>query len=119
MRGVVMAVQIAIVHVIVVIVWLADLVLRGGFGLGLSDVTGVRAASFLIIVGIGLYMLYQAVRASLRARSGGAHGHSRLTITVPPTITTTAITMATVTAVRRKAAFWRSRPAWSPAPAPC
>ena len=77
MRGVVMAAQIAIVHVItaVVIVWLADLVLRGGFGLGLSDVPGVRAASFLIIVGIGLYMLYQAVRASLRARSGGAHGH--------------------------------------------
>ena len=74
MRGVVMAVQIAIVHVIaaVVIVWLADLVLRGGFGLGLSDVPGVRAASFLIIVGIGLYMLYQAVRASLGRRS---HGH--------------------------------------------
>ena len=70
MRGVVMALQIAIVHVIaaIVIVWLADLVLRGGFGLGLSDVPGVRAASFLIIVGIGLYMLYQAVRASLRAR---------------------------------------------------
>ena len=71
MRGVVMAVQIAVVHVIaaIVIVWLADLVLRGGFGLGLSDVPGVRAASFLIIVGIGIYMLYQAVRASLRARA--------------------------------------------------
>ena len=77
MRGVVMALQIAIVHVIaaIVIVWLADLVLRGGFGLGLSDVPGVRAASFLIIVGIGLYMLYQAVRASLRARGHGAHAH--------------------------------------------
>ena len=77
MRGVVMAIQIAIVHVIaaVVIVWLADLVLRGGFGLGLSDVPGVRAASFLIIVGIGIYMLYRAVRASLRVRSGGAHSH--------------------------------------------
>ena len=78
MRGVVMAIQIAIVHVIaaVVIVWLADLVLRGGFGLGLSDVPGVRAASFLIIVGIGLYMLYQAVRASLGRRSHGhEHGH--------------------------------------------
>ena len=76
MRGVVMAVQIAIVHVIaaIVIVWLADLVLRGGFGLGLSDVPGVRAASFLIIVGIGLYMLYQAVRASLRARASAASG---------------------------------------------
>ena len=77
MRGVVMALQIAIVHVIaaIVIVWLADLVLRGGFGLGLSDVPGVRAASFLIIVGIGLYMLYQAVRASLRARGHRGHGH--------------------------------------------
>ena len=76
MRGVVMALQIAIVHVIaaIVIVWLADLVLRGGFGLGLSDVPGIRAASFLIIVGIGLYMLYQAVRASLRPRGHGAHG---------------------------------------------
>ena len=76
MRGVVMAVQIAIVHVIaaIVIVWLADLVLRGGFGLGLADVPGVRAASFLIIVGIGLYMLYQAVRGSLGRRAHG-HGH--------------------------------------------
>ena len=79
MRGVVMAVQIAIVHVIaaVVIVWLADIVLERGFGLGLSDVPGVRAASFLIIVGIGAYMLYQAVRASLRARARGrGHGHA-------------------------------------------
>ena len=75
-RGVVMAVQIAIVHVIaaIVIVWLADLVLRGSFGLGLSDVPGVRAASFLIIVGIGVYMLYEAVRASLRARTHRTHG---------------------------------------------
>ena len=79
MRGVVMAVQIAVVHVIaaIVIVWLADLVLRGGFGLGLSDVPGVRAASFLIIVGIGVYMLYQAVRASLRARAHRTHSHER------------------------------------------
>ena len=78
MRGVVMAVQIAIVHVIaaIVIIWLADLVLRGGFGLGLSDVPGVRAASFLIIVGIGLYMLYRAVRASLGRRAHGAAGHA-------------------------------------------
>ena len=77
MRGIVMAVQIAVVHVIaaIVIVWLADLVLRGGFGLGLSDVPGVRAASFLIIVGIGIYMLYQAVRASLRAHTYRSRGH--------------------------------------------
>ena len=73
MRGVVMAVQIAIVHVIaaVVIVWLADIVLRGGFGVGLAEAPGVRAASFLIIVGIGLYMLYRAARASIRLRGGG------------------------------------------------
>ena len=77
MRGVAMAVQIAIVHVIaaVVIVWLADSVLRAGFGIGLSEVPGVRAASFLIIVGIGVYMLYQAVRTSMAPAPDGGHGH--------------------------------------------
>ena len=79
-RGVVMAVQVAIVHVIaaIVIVWLADAVLRAGFGIGLSEVPGVRAASFLIIVGIGLYMMYQAVRTSGAAvpEGGAGHGHS-------------------------------------------
>ena len=79
-RGVVMAIQVAIVHVIaaVIIVWLADAVLQAGFGIGLSEVPGVRAASFLIIVGIGVYMLYQAVRMSaVPAAGGGAgHGHS-------------------------------------------
>lgn len=77
-RGVVMAVQVAIVHVIaaVIIVWLADTVLRAGFGIGLSEVPGIRAASFLIIVGIGLYMLYQAGRASsVSVSDGGADGH--------------------------------------------
>ena len=80
-RGVVMAAQVAIVHVIaaVIIVWLADTVLRAGFGIGLSEVPGVRAASFLIIVGIGVCMLYQAVRMSTSPTSdgGAAHGHSR------------------------------------------
>ena len=77
MRGVAMAVQIAIVHVIaaVVIVWLADSVLRAGFGIGLSEVPGVRAASFLIIVGIGVYMLYQATRTSMAPAPDGGHGH--------------------------------------------
>ena len=90
MRGVAMAAHIAIIHVIaaVVIVWLADLVLQAGFGIGLSEVPGVRAASFLIIAGIGVYMLYQAVQASVSRGSHGevdhvhshihshAHGHS-------------------------------------------
>ena len=76
-RGVVMAAQVAIVHVIaaVIIVWLADAVLQAGFGIGLSEVPGVRAASFLIIVGIGVYMLYQAVRMSTSAAAGGGAGH--------------------------------------------
>ncbi len=76
-RGVVMAAQVAVVHVIaaIVIVWLADAVLRAGFGMGLSEVPGVRAASFLIIVGIGLYMLYQAARTSRGAVPEGGHGH--------------------------------------------
>ena len=79
-RGVVVAAQIAVVHVIaaVVVVWLADTVLRAGFGIGLSEVPGVRAASFLIIVGIGVYMLYQAARTSRSPVSDGdaEHGHS-------------------------------------------
>ena len=79
-RGVIMAIQVAIVHVIaaVIIVWLADVVLRAGFGIGLSEVPGVRAASFLIIVGIGVYMLWQAVRMSTSAapHDGAGHGHS-------------------------------------------
>ena len=88
-RGVIMALQVAVVHVIaaIVIVWLADVVLKAGFGMGLSDVPGVRAGSFLIIAGIGIYMLYQAVRMSLgyetgrggqgdNAGHGHTHGHS-------------------------------------------
>ncbi|MCY4396929.1 MAG: hypothetical protein OXC10_17540 [Rhodospirillaceae bacterium] len=76
-RGVAMAAQIAVVHVIaaVAIVWLADLVFRAGFGVGLSEVPGVRAASFLIIFGIGLYMLWQAVRALKRRAGSGEAGN--------------------------------------------
>ena len=77
-RGVAMAVQIAIVHVIaaVVVVWLADAILRSGFGIGLSDVPGVRATSFLIIVAVGVYMLYRAVRISGSAGAKGEGGHA-------------------------------------------
>ena len=76
-RGMIMAAQVAVVHVIaaIVIVWLADVVLKAGFGIGIADIPGVRAGSFLIIAGIGIYMLYQAVRASLGTASDDEHGH--------------------------------------------
>ena len=72
LRGLVMAVQMAVVHVIaaVVIVWVADILLKTSLGIGLADVPGIRAGSFLIIAGIGIYMLYKAVRGS------GGHTHT-------------------------------------------
>mgnify|MGYP000881698240 CR=1 FL=1 len=72
LRGLVMAVQMAVVHVIaaVVIVWVADILLKTSLGIGLADVPGIRAGSFLMIAGIGIYMLYQAVRGS------GGHTHT-------------------------------------------
>ncbi len=72
LRGLVMAAQMAVVHVIaaVVIVWVADILLKTSLGIGLADVPGIRAGSFLIIAGIGIYMLYQAVRGS------GDHTHT-------------------------------------------
>ncbi len=77
-RGILMAIQVAIVHVIaaVIIVWLADIILKAGFGISLSEVPGVRAASFLIIAAIGLYMLYQAFRAALGYVALDELGHS-------------------------------------------
>lgn len=88
-RGVLMSIQVAVVHVIgaVLIVWLADILLRGSTGMSLADVPGVRAASFLIIAVIGLYMLYQAMRAALgyidpadvghgHSHAGSTHAHS-------------------------------------------
>ena len=74
LRSLVMAAQMAVVHVIaaVVIVWVADILLKTSLGIGLADVPGIRAGSFLIIAGIGVYMLYQAVRGS----GGYTHTHN-------------------------------------------
>ena len=76
LRGLVMALQMAVVHVIaaVVIVWVADIVLKHSLGIGLAEVRGVRAGSFLIIAAIGLYMFFQAVRAS-RSHKDAHHNH--------------------------------------------
>ena len=69
-----MAAQMAVVHVIaaVVIVWVADILLKTSLGIGLADVPGIRAGSFLIIAAIGVYMLYQAIRGS----RGHTHTHT-------------------------------------------
>ena len=77
LRGLVMAAQMAIVHVVaaVVIVWVADILLKTSLGIGLADVPGVRAGSFLIIAAIGVYMLYQAVRGSRGHTHTHAHDH--------------------------------------------
>ena len=74
LRGLVMAIQMAVVHVVaaVVIVWVADILLKTSLGIGLADVPGIRAGSFLIIAAIGVYMLYQAVRGS----RGHTHTHN-------------------------------------------
>ena len=76
LRGLVMALQMAVVHVIaaVAIVWVADIVLKNSLGIGLAEVPSVRAGSFLIIAAIGVYMLYQAVRTS-RGHADTHHNH--------------------------------------------
>ena len=72
-RGLRMGAQIAFFHVIsaIVIVALADLLLRRSFGGMPGEIPAVRIASYGSILLIGLIMLVQAVR---RAVSGG-HGH--------------------------------------------
>lgn len=83
-RGLRMGVQIAFFHVIsaIVIVSLADLLLRRSFGGMPGEIPAVRIASYGSILLIGVVMLFQAVR---RAFTGGhdhhhhhdgcAHGH--------------------------------------------
>lgn len=81
-RGLLMGAQIAVCHVIaaIIVVLLADLVLRQAFGGPPAEVAGVRIASYGLIALIGLFMLGQAVRRSLKRRAGhqvaaGCCGH--------------------------------------------
>lgn len=73
-RGLRMGVQIAFFHVIsaIVIVSLADLLLRRSFGGMPGEIPAVRIASYGSILLIGVIMLVQAVR---RAAGWGGHGH--------------------------------------------
>ena len=72
-RGLRMGAQIAFFHVIsaIVIVSLADLLLRRSFGGMPGEIPAVRIASYGSILLIGLIMLVQAVRRAV----GGGHGH--------------------------------------------
>jgi ABC-type nickel/cobalt efflux system permease component RcnA len=71
-RGLLMGLQIAVCHVLsaMVVVALADLLLRQAFGGAPAEVAGVRLASYGLIALIGLVMLAQAVRRSRLRRAG-------------------------------------------------
>ncbi len=84
-RGLMMGLQIAVYHVLsaIVVVALADLVLRQAFGSAPAEVAGVRLTSYGLIALIGCTMLAQAVRRSRLRRAGieveddcCGHGHS-------------------------------------------
>ncbi len=72
MRGLMIGLQIAVFHVLsaIVVVALADLVLRQAFGSAPAEVAGVRLASYGLIALIGVTMLAQAVRRSRLRRAG-------------------------------------------------
>jgi nickel/cobalt exporter len=71
-RGLLMGLQIAIFHVLsaMVVVALADLLLRRAFGGAPAEVAGVRQFSYGLIALIGGVMLAQAVRRSRQRRAG-------------------------------------------------
>lgn len=83
-RGLLMGLQIAIFHVIsaMVVVALADLLLRQAFGGPPAEVAGVRLVSYALIAGIGMVMTGEAIRRSYLRRRGVrvgpaccGHGH--------------------------------------------
>jgi nickel/cobalt transporter (NicO) family protein len=71
-RGLLMGLQIAVFHVVsaMVVVALADVLLRQAFGGAPAEVAGLRLASYGLIATIGLAMLVQAVRRSRLRRAG-------------------------------------------------
>ena len=71
-RGLLMGLQIAIFHVLsaMVVVALADLLLRQALGGPPAEVAGVRLASYGLIAAIGLVMTAEAVRRSYLRRQG-------------------------------------------------
>ncbi len=76
-RGLMMGLQIAVFHVLsaIVVVALADLVLRQAFGSAPAEVAGVRLTSYGLIALIGATMMFQAIRRSRLRRAGVEVGH--------------------------------------------
>ncbi|HZA68035.1 MAG TPA: hypothetical protein VE592_13865 [Geminicoccaceae bacterium] len=77
-RGLLMGLQIATFHVLsaMVVVALADLLLRQAFGGPPAEVAGLRLASYGLIGLIGVVMLFQAVRRSRLRRAGVEVSHA-------------------------------------------
>lgn len=77
LRGLLMGVQIAVVHVLsaIVVVLFADFLLRRGFGGAPSEIPAVRIVSYGAILVIGLAMLWRALRRGAHAHDHGHHHH--------------------------------------------
>jgi len=77
-RGLFMGLQIAVFHVLsaMVVVALADFLLRQAFGGAPAEVAGVRLLSYGLIALIGATMLVQAVRRSRARRAGHDLAHA-------------------------------------------
>jgi nickel/cobalt transporter (NicO) family protein len=77
-RGLLMGLQIAICHVIsaMVVVALADLLLRRALGGPPAEVAGVRLASYALIAGVGMVMTGEAIRRSYQRRKGIRVAHA-------------------------------------------
>ncbi|HMR29358.1 MAG TPA: hypothetical protein PKA13_01470 [Geminicoccaceae bacterium] len=76
-RGLLMGVQIAVMHVLsaIVVVVFADFLLRKGFGGAPSEVPAVRFVSYGLILLIGLAMLWRAARRAMQPAHGHHHHH--------------------------------------------
>ena len=114
-RGLLMGLQIAVCHVLsaLVVVALADLVLRQAFGGPPAEVAGVRLVSYGLIAAIGLVMLAQAVRRSRQRRAGIAPAPAAAMRTRP-----CAIATSTPPAGRRRRSRGRCRSASASCRAP-
>ncbi len=76
-RGLVMASQIALTHVIaaVILVWLTDAAVRLMFGASTGELYWTRLISYAVLAAIGLWMLLQAVAAMRGRAQPVGHGH--------------------------------------------